>query len=258
MLVAASLKSLPTLSVAQAWLAIRNCGLQGVEVDLATARRSRDELQRFMNDGPPITTLDATSLDPGSEGWIGEVTAALDDAAALGAAIMIIPAGDDLADQELRQRLIQQHRRAADLAAEREVVLAWDTLPGLCADAREMQRAIEEVGHPALRLNFDMGRYLAQNPWSSGEVGLQRVFSHLASVRLTNFTVGMTPAEHPALGQGGDVDFARACQFLGGKQIRGPCTIAFQPATRRPPTAAQCEAWLWESVEHLRGCGWFE
>lgn len=87
---------------------------------------------------------------------------------------------------------------------------------------------------------------------------MQRVFGVLASVRLTNFAVGVEPAEFPPLHQGGDVDFSRIYQFLRGAGFRGPCTIAFRPATRQPPTAAQCEAWLRDSVNHLRGCGWFE
>ena len=158
----------------------------------------------------------------------------------------------------MRQRLFERHRRAADLAAERGLVLAFDTLPGLCGDTREMLRTLEELQHPAIRLNFDTGRYLQQNPWSSGEVALQRVFGHLASVRLTNFTVGVEPQEFPPLGQGGDVDCSRMLQILRGLEFSGPCTVAFQPATRRPPTAAQCEEWLRQSVEHLRGCGWFD
>ncbi len=254
MLVSAALKSLTALDGDAALAAVRDAGLNSIELEIETLDRLRQRLADYQ---VQVTTLAATASDPSSADWLDRVTFAI-RAAAEWASIILVSAGDDHGDRQMRERLLLQHRRAADVAAEHDMVLAWDTLPGLCGDARGMQLAIQEVDHPAIRLNFDTGRYLQQNPWSSGEVGLQRVVGHLASVRLTSFTVGVEPVEFPPLGQGGEVDFSRTGQILSGLEFRGPCTIAFQPFSRRPPTAAQCQSWLRASVDHLRGCGWFE
>src|SRR5690606_29036651 len=124
-----------------------------------------------------------------------------------------------------RDRLLEQHRQLADAAAALGLTITFDTLPGMCADARGMLQALDALQHPAVRLNFDTGAYVQYNPWSSGEVALQRVAGYVGSVRLTNFTAGVEPAEYPPLGQGGDVDFARTLQILASLAFAGPCTI---------------------------------
>jgi L-ribulose-5-phosphate 3-epimerase len=258
MLIAAAIKSCHAVTAEEALSAISRCGLHGVEVDgrtLATTAKLRDLLDQH---ALKALTLDITDIDPSSDAWFEATPLALESASTLGANIVIVNAGDDRESNARRHRLYLRLRRLADLAAERGLTLAFDTLPGLCDDARAMLRTIEDLQHPAVRLNFDTGRYLQQNPWSSGEVGLQRVFGHLASIRLTNFTVGVEPTEFPPLGQGGDVDCSRTLQILRGLEFGGPCTIAFQPATRDPPTAQQCAEWLRQSAAHLRGCGWFD
>jgi inosose dehydratase len=260
MLIAAAIKSCHAMPAEEALTAISACGLHGVEVDgRAIGLPAEDAAARFRalldRHALKATTLDVTDIDSGDELL---TVRSFDAATALGAGIVIISAGDDCEDPRLRQRLLERHRRMADLAAERGLLLVFDTLPGLCGDARGMLRTLEELQHPAVKLNFDTGRYLQQTPWSSGEISLLRVAGHLASVRLTNFTVGVEPAEFPPLGEGGDVDCSRTLQILRGLEFSGPCTIAFQPATRQPPTPQQCDRWLRQSAGHLRGCGWFE
>ncbi len=257
MLIAAATKSLPAMTAEAALAAIRRCGLQGVELggQRLEAPSIRDLLHQH---ALQALTLDITDIDPLSAAWVDATPLALESASTLGAKIVIINAGDDREDSQRRTTLLDRHRRLADLAAGRGLLLAFDTLPGLCGDVRQMLRTIEDLRHPAVRLNFDTGRYLQQNPWSSGEVGLQRVFAHLASLRVTSFTAGVEPQEFPPLGQGGDVDCSRTLQILRGLEFAGPCTIAFDPCTRTPPTPQQCEGWLRQSVQHLRGCGWLD
>jgi inosose dehydratase len=246
------------MSHGEALEAVRRCGLQGVEVEADVLIGSRMSSEDFERCGLCVTAVNATALEPENDLWLDLLSPVIDSACNASAGIVIASAGDDRGDASLRPQLYDKHRRAADRAAGHGLVLAFDTLPGLCGDARGMLRTIQDLQHPAIRLNFDTGRYLQQNPWSSGEVGLQRVIGHLASLRLTNFTIGVEPQEFPPLGQGGDVDCSRTLQILRGLEFSGPCTIAFQPATRRSPTASDCEAWLEQSVRHLRGCGWFD
>ncbi len=250
-MLAVALKSLAAMSTNEALAAVARCGVQHVEIEagkLLDANHLREH-------GLSVTTLDATELDAADERWVELIDRAHD---LLGCRIIIVSAGDDGGDHARRETLFKQHRGIADRAAQAGLVLALDTLPGLCGDTRGMVGTLDQLQHPAVKLNFDTGRYLQLNPWSSGEVALQRVFGLLASVRLTNFTVGVEPLEYSPLGQGGDVDFSRTWQILGGLGFSGPCTIAFQPATRRPPTGEQCAAWLHQSIQHLRGCGWMD
>ena len=233
-------------------------GLMIVHDRIRAAAKLRQGSRQLAQYNLRATTLDASSLDPAEPETLARFAGALDAACRLRSSIVIVSAGDDLGDPARSEQIMARLRHAAQQADTRGLTLALDTDPGLCSDTRGMQRTLEKIGQANVGLNFDLGRFVQQNPWSSVEVSLQRVYGQLTSVRLSNFAIGADPPEFPPLGQGGDVDFSRAWQILGGLKFVGPCTIAFRPHTRRPPTPQQCQEWLRQSINHLRGCGWFD
>lgn len=176
----------------------------------------------------------------------------------LNATLVVVDAGRAESDVE-REAAIERLRRSCDSAAERGLVLAFDTRPGLCSNAREMLRILRELPHPAAGLYFDTGAYVALNPGSSGEVALQRICAHLAGVRLRDATGTPGEEHYPPLGQGAAVDFTRTRDILQALRFGGPCCISFTLARRRKtPTVEQCRAGLERSLVQLRRGGWFE
>jgi len=175
----------------------------------------------------------------------------------LRAPLVVVDAGRADSEAE-RAAAIDRLRQLADEAAERELVLALDTRPGLCGDAREMLRMLRELSRPA-GLYFDTGAYVALNPGSSGEVALQRVCTKLLGVRLRDATGTPGDENHPPLGQGAAVDFARTRDIVQALRFGGPCSISFTPhRSRKPPTIEQCRAGLQRCLLQLRRGGWFE
>ena len=218
---------------------------RGVIADEAVAccRRLLDEL------GLTVAAVQLGDVDPVS---------GLTIAQQLRASLVVVDAGRADSDTE-RAAAIERLRHLCDAPAERGLVVALDTLPGLCGDAREMLRLLRELPHPAAGLYFDTGAYVALNPGASGEVALQRVCTHLAGVRLRDATGTPGDEDYPPLGQGAAVDFARTRDILQALRFGGPCSISFRlHRGRKPPTIEQCRAGLQRSLLQLRRGGWFE
>jgi inosose dehydratase len=208
-------------------------------------------------DGVRVAAANIASGDPLDPSAFALATAKLHAARRLGASVAVTSAGDPR-DANERRALLDRLRQLADAAGELEMTLAFDTLPGLCEDARTMIQTCSELDHPAVKICFDTARYLALNGEVSGEIALLRAAAYLAVVRLTD-TVGVAGQEYyPALGGGGCVDFARTLQIVRGVHFAGPCVIDFDPRQRRPAPLEQHQAWLDESVALLRFCGWFD
>jgi L-ribulose-5-phosphate 3-epimerase len=202
-------------------------------------------------------TLSVTVIEPHEENALERLSAGLRAAIRLGCNVVVAAAGSAATEAD-RRRLLDQHRRLGDEAGELGLVVAFETLPGLCDDSRAMHQTMQDLDHPALRLHFDTGGCAARNPWSSWEVALQRVCGWLGGLRLTD-TSG-TPGEFdmPPLGQGATIDFTRTLQIVQAVGFRGPATIDFRvPARRGTPPLEKCVAGLARSVAQLRRGGWF-
>lgn len=222
--------------------------------DERTLDRWRSSLER---DGVRVAAANISSGDPNDSSVLARSAAKLQSARSFGANVAIASAGEPR-DSDKRRGLLEGLRQLADAAGELGMTLAFDTLPGLCEDVRRMIETCSELDHPAVRICFDTGRYLTLNGEVSGEIALLRTTGYLGVVRLTD-TAGVAGQEHyPALGAGGCVDFARTLQILRGVDFAGPCLVDFDPRQRRPASLEQHQAWLDESVELLRFCGWLD
>ncbi len=146
--------------------------------------------------------------------------------------------------------------RLADEAAAGGIKLCLDSSSGLGGSSRAIARTMNGLEHPALRLQFDPGAYVAQNPGSQVEIALQRLIGWVGSFRLADAVFGSAELDFPPLGQGAAVDFARLLQLVQAMELDVPCEVYFRPVTKRPATAPRIEQWLRESLRTLQDCGW--
>lgn len=180
----------------------------------------------------------------------------IDIAGELGASVVIVAAGQ-ADDGEQRRGRMDRIGRLGDQAASAGIILALATAPGLCGETRSMARTLCDVAHPAVRLEFDTGAYVALNPQSSVEVALQRIIGHVASVRLRDHQGFDGAAGYQPLGLGGGVDFARMLQILRTVAFGGPAIVELPTPSRRDRKRPRSEQ-LVDSLAHLRQCGWFD
>jgi len=176
----------------------------------------------------------------------------LDGVRHLGAKVLVVRAGNEgtpsVADED--HNLL----RLADRAGELGVRIALDTA-GRSADSRSMLTTLRTLKHDNIGIHFDTTGYLYLNPGANGEIALQRVVPHLASMRLTDSAASDHRPDGSALGHGGAVDFARTWEILRACEFDGPATIEVRP--RRAGRAALRDC-LAQSLAHLRDCGWFD
>lgn len=147
-------------------------------------------------------------------------------------------------------------RHLGNEAEQSDVTIALDFRGAADADSRSMLELVDSVDHQRVRLSFDTGGYLSDNPGSSGEVALQRVCAHMAHLRLSDHSGSESDDEFPPLGEAGGVDFARTLQILSNVGFAGPCVIQLQPRRFERAVQSQWQDWLGRSLSHLRRCGW--
>lgn len=150
--------------------------------------------------------------------------AALSEAARLGVPLVVLHAGCH-AGAAARMALCERLRVLAGDAARLGITLAVDLSVGAQRDNRSMLELVAAVDHPAAGLAFDTGRYVADHPFSDGEVALQKVSPHLSYVRLRDQSGEAGRYGFPPLGGGGAVDFFRTRAILRGVAYDGPCVI---------------------------------
>lgn len=268
MLVGCSLSLFGEASPVDAARSVREAGLVHVEMAIDHILDSGAKLS--LPKGDPLArawleAIDAAGLRvavvrfsaaaANSPPTLERATVGFEWARQLGADVVVLPGGAAF-DADERSRLIQQHRRLGGEALDRGLIVALDTCPGICGDSRMMNAALADIDHPAVRLCFDTGGYLALNVAASVEVALQRVIGRIGCLRLTDHNDYDAEAWFPPLGCGCGVDFARTLQLLDAIDFSGPCMIDCRPKSRRPPTLKDRRNWLAESLEHLGQCGW--
>ena len=168
----------------------------------------------------------------------------------------------DSLPSDWRRRIVQL---AEEFASAGEVTLCICPHRAWCGHSRQMASIIREIGHPAVRLQFDCGAYPYHTGGANGEIALQRLLGAIGHVVLTDWdgTDGQdNHAPYPPLGQGGEVDYAAVLQVLRATAFAGPCSIRFAAATvscgTSQPTHPQAQAGLTESCALLRHCGWMD
>jgi L-ribulose-5-phosphate 3-epimerase len=163
------------------------------------------------------------------------------------------------ADLYERHAVIGHLRRMGDTAAGCGVTLALETHKGLTQNATAMLKLINEINHEHVKLNFDTGNIAYYNQGVDPCAELERVKDHVRNVHLKDNRGQFEDWYFPAVGDGGSVNFTRVREILDGVGFMGPYTIEIEGiAGEEEPGLEGRQERVKRSVEHLRGCGYFD
>lgn len=175
-----------------------------------------------------------------------------------GAALAITGVGQPADDAE-RRLIVEGLKKLGDVAQEIGVTIALETHKGPTENAAAMLRLMDEVDHPAVRLNFDTGNIGYYNKGVDPVDELEKVKHLVRNVHLKDSRGGFEDWYFPAIGDGGSVDFRRVREIMDGVGFTGPYTIEIEGIGGEPePGPEGRHDRVVRSVEHLRSCGYFE
>lgn len=162
-------------------------------------------------------------------------------------------------DDAQRRAVVANLKRVGDVAAEVGVVVTLETHKGPTQNADAMLRLMEEVDHPAVRLNFDTGNIAYYNAGVDPVDELARVAPLVRNVHLKDNRGQFEDWYFPAVGDGGAVDFRRVREVLDAVGFTGPYTIEIEGIQGEPEPGPEGRVErVRRSVDHLRECGYFD
>ncbi len=187
--------------------------------------------------------------------YVRDAESVLASASKLGAATVLLPSRDSPGASDWNEWL-RAVCRMGDRAASMRMTISLDFRDAAYSHGRSMLEVVQAVDHPAVGLCFDTGRYLHDNPASSGEIALQRVCGHMSFLRLSDHSSCESDEDFPALGDAGGVDFARTFEIVRNFGFNGPCAMWLRPRHAGRASPAKWQSWLEHSLQHLERCGW--
>jgi L-ribulose-5-phosphate 3-epimerase len=172
---------------------------------------------------------------------------------------VVVSGASQPVDEEERRSVIRHLQRLGDLAESLDLTIALETHKGPTQNANAMLALMSELGHPRVRLNFDTGNIAYYNQGADPAAELARVAHLVKNVHVKDNRGGFEDWYFPAVGDGGAVDFRKVREILDGAGYTGAYTIEIEGigGEPEPGTEARQER-IRRSVEHLRGCGYFE
>jgi inosose dehydratase len=190
-----------------------------------------------------------------SAGGVDTCKARLNLAKELGATVLTGSA-DDVPEEQIGA-LYERLLLLADYAGERGITIALETHPGIAVNADRALKALRDLDHPRLRLNWDTANvYYHNRGMTDGEAELARVAPYVAHLHLKDSKRGFHEWYFPALGEAGGVDFANVGRILEDVGFAGTFSIELEGIKGEPePTLEERQARLDRSVRHLREVG---
>lgn len=171
---------------------------------------------------------------------------------------VVVSGAGQPADAEETQRVIRHLRQLGDTAAELGVTVAFETHKGPTQNAAAMLRLMEDLDHPALRLNFDTGNIAYYNTGLDPVDELAKVVGWVANVHLKDNRGQFEDWYFPAIGDGGHVDFRRVLTVLDDAVYQGACTIEIEGIGGEPEPGPELRLErIRRSAAHLREAGYF-
>ena len=165
----------------------------------------------------------------------------------------------DNVPEEQRRSLYDRLLQLADYAGERGITLALETHPGIAQNAANALRALADLQHPRIRLNWDTANvYYHNEGMQDGEAELERVAPYVAHLHLKDSRKQFHDWFFPALGDvpGGGIDFPRIGRILHGAGFQGQLSIELEGIKGEPEqTLEERQRRLERSVAYLREIG---
>ena len=118
-----------------------------------------------------------------SEEGLNRVRSRIKVADAMGVSVMTVSSGEGKDDEELK-KLYANLTAIGDYAAERDIVLAFETHPGATESGPRMAKTMRDLNHPNLRLNFDTANVMFYNDGADPLEHFEMVMEWVAHVHL--------------------------------------------------------------------------
>ncbi len=257
--IAAAIELVPKLGLSHVELALKpHDGQLVIPGDVVAAadmgpEREAALLQSLREHG--VTAISGNGGDRMTEPeGVARFKARLDLAQRLGLQIVVGSAGE--ADEAERPALLANLSDVGDYAAARGLLVCFESHPGITVNAAEMLRTMEDLQHPALRLNFDTANVLYYTEGADLLQQLRTVAKYVGHVHLKDSRGGYREWYFPALGEGGAVDFRAVGRLLNDSGFFGPFSIELEGIGGEPELSLQeRQARLQRSVDHLRQVG---
>ncbi|MBI3973975.1 MAG: sugar phosphate isomerase/epimerase [Chloroflexi bacterium] len=163
----------------------------------------------------------------------------------------------DNVPEEQRNALYDRLLQLADYAGERGITFALETHPGIAQNAEAIRRAMRDLNHPRIRINFDTANiYYHNEGMQDGEAELERVAEYVVHLHLKDCRRGYHDWHFPALGEAGGVDFTRVGSILESSGFQGQMSIELEGIKGEPElTLEERQARVARSVAYLRSVG---
>jgi len=189
-----------------------------------------------------------------TEEGMARIKARMDLAAVIGARYFVGLGGDPAPAD--RKRFLDNLAQLGDYAAARNMTIALETHPGITQNAKAMLQTMNDLQHPAIRINFDTGNILYYNEGADLYKELEAVVKYVAHMHLKDSRGQYKDWYFPALGDGGAVDFARVGKIVNGAGFFGPFSLEIEGIKGEPEqTLEQRQERVARSVQHLRRIG---
>lgn len=148
-------------------------------------------------------------------------------------------------------------RRAGDGAAQHGCTLILETHPDLGTNGHVAAQTMAAVNHPHVRVNWDPANVCFYNENCDGRAEFDLAVPYLGGVHLKDTGGGFHAWDFGALGSG-VIDFAYILGRLREIGFAGPCTIEIEGVKGEQLTPEQHVARVRQSIDHLRGLGYFQ
>lgn len=173
-----------------------------------------------------------------------------------GVTICVTGAGQPKNDEEWAV-IVKNLRTIGDTAADSGITLALETHKGPTQNASAMLKTLDDVSHPAIKLNFDTGNIAYYNEGVTPMAELKKVAPLVMNVHLKDNRGKLEDWYFPALGEGGAVDFAEIRETLDSVGYMGAYTVELEGIGGEPePGLEERIGRLRKSCEHLKKCGY--
>jgi len=231
------------------WLA--KAGVPGAEVNPTPDMDFAAESTKAQAVGVTISSL-STGIQLGNPENLEAFKRVIDGAASIGTKIIFISVKGS--DEEERSVLFERWRKTADYAQERGVTLSVETHEPFGHNADVAVETMQDLNHPAVRMNFDTANIYYYNHDVDAVEELKKEIDYVVSVHLKDTHGGYHDANFPVLGEG-IVDFPEVFRLLGEKAFAGPYTMELEgPLTSGKPIEDR-HASVVACVDYLKSIG---
>jgi L-ribulose-5-phosphate 3-epimerase len=239
---------------------IAKCGLKHVELSAIPIHAEHvtpeqmseadyGALQKKLADRGLEAVSVSAHCDPGQAGNLDLIRNRISLAKKVGAQFVNTVAGHPQTDDQWQQWRTDM-RKLGDFAKEHGVMLCLETHGPVVGKSADARRAIEMIGHPNVRMNYDPANliyYVGERP----ETDIQGVISLISHIHIKDKIGGKEVWNFPAVGTG-TIDFVKVLGPLFAAGYAGPLNFELEFTPDSTLTADEIDAALAQSVAHIR------